>query len=194
MSPTVKPVPRIDALWRSMIHTGAKTAEKIGSRRLRKSMLFVKRYFTLPPAHKPSRRTHSPSVEESYMPELDWLATSTPKGPTNHEIIIIEECICRHHRKRWRNNTVAGIYQSQWCQYEGSRRGPCEVFRYITCESFYNTTQPLLRLVIMAMRYQYVDESRGHQHGTLSGSPIETVSLPNVVTGGRVSVAILWST
>ena len=78
------------SLWRSKIHTWARTAET--NRRLRKSALLAKRDFTLPPALQPARHTHAPSVEECCRSELDWLATSAPTGPTKHDtIIIIEE-------------------------------------------------------------------------------------------------------
>ena len=58
-------------LWRSMIHTGARTAEKTGSRRLRKSVLLAKQEFTLPTTPPPARHTHAPSVEECCRPESD---------------------------------------------------------------------------------------------------------------------------
>ena len=47
---------------------------------------------------------------------------------------------------------------------------------YITCESCCHTTLPLLRLTTMATIYQSVDETRGHQHGALSGPALSIVS------------------
>ena len=58
-------------LWRSMIHTGARTQKQSGSRRLRKSALLAKRDFTLPPSPQPARHIHAPNVEECCRPELD---------------------------------------------------------------------------------------------------------------------------
>ena len=69
-------------LWRSMIHTGARTAEtnriaeaqkKRAARKAccSQSVLLAKRDFTLPPALQPARHTHAPSVEECCRPELD---------------------------------------------------------------------------------------------------------------------------
>ena len=50
-------------LWRSMIDTGAITSEKTGSRRLRDSLLLVKRDFTLQLAPQPARHTQWPCPE-----------------------------------------------------------------------------------------------------------------------------------
>ena len=91
MWPTGKFVPRIDrcgAVWSILEQEQQK---QTGSRRLRKSVLLAKRYFTLPPALQPARHTHAPSVEECCRPELDWLSTSALTGSTKHDIIIIIE-------------------------------------------------------------------------------------------------------
>ena len=58
-------------LWRSMIHTGARTAETNRIAEAQKSVLLAKRYFNLPPALQPARHTYAPSVEECCRPELD---------------------------------------------------------------------------------------------------------------------------
>ena len=58
-------------LWRSMIHTGARTAETNRIAEAKKSALLAERDFTLPPALQPARHTHAPSVEECCRPELD---------------------------------------------------------------------------------------------------------------------------
>ena len=57
-------------LWRSMIHTGARTAvlntrDRGGSEKARCSQSETLLY------HQPARHTHAPSVEECYRPELD---------------------------------------------------------------------------------------------------------------------------
>ena len=51
-------------LWRSTIHTGARTADT-------HRIVELQRDFTLPPAARPARHTHAPSVEECCRPELD---------------------------------------------------------------------------------------------------------------------------
>ena len=58
-------------LWRSMIHTGARTAETNRIAETQKTRAARKAIFTLPPAPQPARHTHAPSVEESCRPELD---------------------------------------------------------------------------------------------------------------------------
>ena len=59
-------------LWRSMIHTGARTAETNRITKAQKMRVaLTKRYFTLPPSPQPAQHTHAPSVEECCRPELD---------------------------------------------------------------------------------------------------------------------------
>ena len=56
-------------LWRSVIHTGARTAEINMITEAQSSVLLAKRDFTLSSAHQPARHTHAPSVEECCRPE-----------------------------------------------------------------------------------------------------------------------------
>ena len=76
------------SMWRSMIHTGARTAETNMIAEAPKSVLLANRDFTLLPAPQPARHAHAQIVEECCSPEL---AISAPTGPTKHEIIIIIE-------------------------------------------------------------------------------------------------------
>ena len=80
-------------LWRSMIHTGARTAEtiRIAEAQKKRAARKARLYSPLLPSPQPARHTHAPNVEECCRPELDRLATSAPTGSTKHDIIIIIE-------------------------------------------------------------------------------------------------------
>ena len=129
MSPTGKPVPRINPCGAVWFIPEQEQLKKTGSRTLRKSVQLTKRDFTLPPAPQPARHTHAPNVEECYRPELDRLATSAHTGPTNHNIIIIiiGEVI---HRKRWTNKRRGDVDRHVWAKENGCRNVKCEVLKH----------------------------------------------------------------
>ena len=118
MSPTEKSVPRIGACGAVWFIPKQEQQKQSRSRRLRKSALLAKRYFTLPPSPQPARHTHAPNVEDCCRPEFDWVATSAPTWSTKHDIIIIiEEVMVIIGNDGW-TTTIRSVYkirnQSLW--------------------------------------------------------------------------------
>ena len=89
-------------LWRSMIHTGARTAETIRIAEAQKKCAARKarlyHFTTLPPAFQPARHTHAPSVEECWL--IRHLHTHRVNQTWHHH----HQRSYGHHRKRWTNN------------------------------------------------------------------------------------------
>ena len=78
-------------LWRSMIHTGARTAEtnRIEEAQKKRAAHKARLYSTTSTSAGPTYPC--PEWGRMLQPELDWLATSAPTGSTKHDIIIIIE-------------------------------------------------------------------------------------------------------